>query len=131
MSSETVPSLGCRRRHASILRIILAGTNILSRSISSDDFGGISRSRILINSRPLINHPLDILANCHVRSLCHNASTLQGATPMADDMTLKDVSAALRKAIDDLRAAGIEPPASLLLAAILAQRHAIDDRSKP
>jgi len=50
---------------------------------------------------------------------------------MADDMTLKDVSAALRKAIDDLRAAGIEPPASLLLAAILAQRHAIDDRSKP
>jgi hypothetical protein len=46
------------------------------------------------------------------------------------DIAIKDVSAALRKAIDDLKAAGIEPPASLLLAAILMQRHAIDDRSK-
>ena len=47
------------------------------------------------------------------------------------DMTLKDVSAALRKAIDDLKAAGIEPPAALLLAAILAARHAIDNGRKP
>lgn len=58
------------------LRITLDGTNILSRSISSGDFGGISRSRIVISSRPLIDHPLDILANCHVRSLCHNVNTL-------------------------------------------------------
>ncbi len=49
---------------------------------------------------------------------------------MADDMTIQDVAEALRKAIDDLKAAGIEPPASLLLAAILAQRHALTTRDE-
>jgi hypothetical protein len=46
------------------------------------------------------------------------------------DIAIKDVAAALRKAIDDLKAAGIEPPAALLLAAILAARHAVE-RRKP
>jgi hypothetical protein len=52
---------------------------------------------------------------------------------MADDTTpkIENVHQVLKQAVADLLAAGVEPPAALLLAAILAARHAIDDRSKP
>ena len=51
---------------------------------------------------------------------------------MADTTTTKveDVHAVLKKAIADLEAANIEVPASLFLAMILVQRHAVDDRRK-
>ena len=50
---------------------------------------------------------------------------------MADDMTIQNVSAALKKAIADLEAMGVEVPASLRLAEVLAQRHAVDERRQP
>ena len=46
---------------------------------------------------------------------------------MADTTpTIKDVHKVLKKAIADLEAMGVEVPASLFLAMILVQRHAVD-----
>jgi hypothetical protein len=49
---------------------------------------------------------------------------------MADDMTIRDVHEALLQAIRDLENMDVEVPAALRLAAILAQRHAVDDRRR-
>lgn len=59
--------------------------------------------------------------------MCNMRATV-GATPMADDMTIRDVHAVLLQAIRDLEAMGIEVPPALYLAVLLLRD---DDRSQP
>jgi len=44
---------------------------------------------------------------------------------------IEDVHQVLKLAIADLVLAGIDVPPSLVLAAVLAQRHAVNDRRQP